>query len=143
LGISSFISSGHYLLAFIAVIGILSQVLCVTLSSIAFNPAILYSAYNVCTWISVAILVVMLLALTFVFFYREPIMPFKPDTVAGNLVYLCDGSLADMLKDLGGQDTKERNQRINRMGLRYEMGYAPGSGANRLVVLAMGGGGIA
>lgn len=117
--------------------------LCVTLSAVPFNPATLYTAYNVSTWISVAILVLMLIALIFVFFYQEPIMPVKPDTVAGNLVYLCDGSLAEMFKGLGGHTTKERNEHISRMGFKYEMGYAPGPGGTRLVVLAMRGGGAA
>ncbi|KAL5388975.1 hypothetical protein DPSP01_002680 [Paraphaeosphaeria sporulosa] len=143
LGVHAFVSSGNYLLALIAAIGLLSEVLCVTLSAIPFNPATLWTAYNVSTWISVAILVLMLLALISVYFYREPIMPVKPDTIAGNMVYLCDGSLADMFKDLGGHTTKERNEHISRMGLRYEMGYAPGPGGSRLVVLAVRGGDIA
>ncbi|KAF2446412.1 hypothetical protein P171DRAFT_259437 [Karstenula rhodostoma CBS 690.94] len=140
LGVHPLMSSRHYTLALIAVIGLLSEVLCVTLSAIPFNPATLYTAYNVSTWVSVAILILMLLALLFVFFYQEPVMPIKPDTVAGNLVYLCDGSLAEMLKDLGGHTTKERNEHIRRMGLRYEMGYSPGPGGSRLVVLAARGG---
>jgi hypothetical protein len=83
----------------------------------------------------------MLLVLIFVFFYEEPIMPLKPDTVAVNLVYFYDGSLADMLKDLGGQTTNEMNGRVSQMDLRYKMGYAPGSGGTRLAVLAIRGGG--
>lgn len=80
----------------------------------------------------------MLFALVFIFFYREPVMPIKPDTVAGNLVYLCDGSLPQMFKNLGAQTTTERDQSIGNMGIRYSMGYSQASGTSRMAVLAMG-----
>lgn len=141
MGIGSSISAGHYLLAFIAAIGLLSEVLCVTLSAIPFNPAKLWAAYDVSTWISVAVLGVMLVALVFIFFYQEPIMPVKPDTMAGNLVYICDGALPEMFKELGGQTTGERDQSITYKGLRYDMGFTLGPGGSRLAVLPMGGDG--
>jgi hypothetical protein len=138
MGVASSISSGQYLLALIAVVALLSEVLCVTLSAIPFNPATLYTAFNVSTWISVASLTIMLGTLLFIFFYREPVMPIKPDTVAGNLVYICDGTLPKVLRGLSGQTTEEREQSINNMGLRYSMGYSQAWSASRLVVLVMG-----
>lgn len=65
-------------------------------------------------------------------------MPIKPDTVAGNLVYICDGTLPKVLRGLSGQTTEERKHSINNMGLRYSMGYSQAWSASRLVVLVMG-----
>lgn len=135
-GIHTSVSARHYFLALVAVIGLLSEVLCITLSAIPFNPATLLSAYYVSTWISVAVLSLMLLALVFVFFYKEPDLPVRPDTVVSNLVYLCDSSLPEMFRDLGGQNTQERNNRISDMGMTYYMGISPTSGVQRLAVLA-------
>ena len=137
-GVVSSVSSGHYLLALIAVVALLSEVLCVTLSAIPFNPATLYSAFNASTWISVASLSIMLGALVFIFFYQEPVMPIKPDTVAGNLVYVCDGTLPEVLKGLSGQTTTQREQSIQNLGLRYSMGYSQTWAASRLAILVMG-----
>ncbi|KAF1966153.1 hypothetical protein BU23DRAFT_560476 [Bimuria novae-zelandiae CBS 107.79] len=66
-------------------------------------------------------------------------MPIKPDTAASHLMYLCDSPLPELFKELGGQGTKERDQIIEQMGLRYAMGYSSSSGVDRLAVLTMGG----
>ena len=141
LGLYSSLSAGHYLLALIAAIGLLPEILPVTLATIPYDPATLTAAYYVSHWISVCILSLMLLALVFIFFYKEPVMPFRPDTVAGNLVYLCDGELPEMFKDFGGLGTRERDRRIAGMGVRYEVGYSSASGVVRMKVLAAEGGG--
>lgn len=56
------------------------------------------------------------------FFYDEPKLPVKPQTVAAQLVYLCDCALPGVFKDLGGLDTKTVEKKVKECGYRYTLG---------------------
>lgn len=111
----------HYFLAAISAATLLSEVLTVTLSTIPFSSATLWKAYVVSTWISVAIIGVMLLTLLFLFFYKEPKLPIKPTTLAAQLACLCDSSLPDLFANLGATSTQDRNKAIDSLGYRYRL----------------------
>lgn len=95
------ISSGHYILVPVAFAAILSEVLTITLSTIPFSSANLWSTYVTSHWISIGIIGIMVCVLGLLFFYAESKLPLKPDTVAGQLFYLSGSGLPSFLKTLG------------------------------------------
>ncbi|KAF2261894.1 hypothetical protein CC78DRAFT_607034 [Lojkania enalia] len=120
--IYSALFSRHYALALVATVVILSEILTVALATIPFSSANLWVAYDVSTWISVAVISVMLLTLVLLFFHQEPNLPIKPNSIAANLIYLCDSSLPDLFRGLAVLNTNERNNRIRQWGYRYCIG---------------------
>ena len=112
------ISSGHYILVPVAFASILSEVLTITLSTIPFSSANLWSAYVTSHWISIGIIGIMVCVLGLLFFYAKPKLPLKPETVAGQLFYLSGSGLPSFLKTLGMLE-EESWGRIEQMGLRY------------------------
>jgi hypothetical protein len=129
------LSAGHYVLAVVAIAAILSEILTITLSTIPFSSANLYSAYRASTWITIAIIIIMLGILLLLFFYKEPQLPVKPKTVAAHLVYLCDSALPGVFKDMGDLDTKGVKKRIEEYGYRYRLDVIQSyTGASKLNV---------
>lgn len=113
------IRNGHTVLALVTTAAILSQILTVTLSTIPFDNANSYNAYVTSTWVSVAIIAIMLFTLGIWFFYCEPNLPLHPNTIAANLFYLCVSRLPDLFATLGSLDTKARDERIRGLNYRY------------------------
>jgi hypothetical protein len=121
LAIRTAISARHFVFAVVTVVAVLSDVLTVTLATIPFNSANFYMTYVTSTWMSVGIIALMLFALILLFFYHEPVLPIKPDTIAGHLVYLADSSLPDMFAGMAGDETKMMRRKIEGLGLRYRL----------------------
>jgi hypothetical protein len=121
LAIYASLSANHYVLALTALAAVLSEILTITLSTIPFSSANLYTAYQASTWISAGIIIIMLGVLSRLFFYHEPKLPVKPQTVAARLVYLSDCALPVVFKDLGGLDTMRVEKRVKEWGYRYRL----------------------
>ncbi|KAI1636214.1 hypothetical protein F4809DRAFT_663063 [Biscogniauxia mediterranea] len=75
----------------------------------------------------------MILVVACSFFVRWPHrMPVDPSTIAGAMYYVCDSYMLDSLSGLSVLEKKERDRRVNAMGLRYEFGEMRGvSGRER------------
>lgn len=80
----------HVYLAFIAFTSFSAEVLTVLLPSIPYGSTKTWQAYQVSHWLSVGILIVMLLALSWVTVReRHSRLPRSPVTIAGGLSYVC------------------------------------------------------
>ena len=78
----------------------------------------------------------MLLVLVILFFYREPKLLIKPTSIGANLIYINQSQLPEMFEDLRGLKTRERDHRIEKMGLRYGLGGVQGrNGLHHLAVV--------
>jgi hypothetical protein len=110
------LSRGRLLLAYIALLALLSEILTVTLSGVPFNSSESYIAYLVSTYLSVTILALMLLGLAAVLVLRNGLeVPYQMDNILSTLFYLCHSRMIQDLSDLSVLDTKTRNQRIMDM----------------------------
>lgn len=110
----------------VAFAGVLSKFTPIFLANIPFKLTLTWTTYRVCTWLSVAILVIMILVLIGSGFVKWPSLPVEPSTIAGCMYYV---SKSDMLKDLEGASTmtqKEREKWLWTRGRRYHLSRAMG-----------------
>ena len=122
----------HFLIANIAFLSILSELLPICLANVTYSAATTQPAYEACNDISLAILILMLISM-FVLILKPTKgvkrLPRNPDTVASVLVYLAgqsgvskrEGLLASM-KGLENVNTEERNETISGWGRTYSLG---------------------
>lgn len=114
------LSRGRWLLAYIALLALLSEILTVTLSGVPFNSSESYIAYLISTYISVTILALMLLGLVAVVVLRNGLeVPYQMDNILATLFYLCHSRMIQDFGNLSVLDTKTRNQRIMNMRRMY------------------------
>lgn len=126
---------GHFLVALICFVTILSEFLPIALANIGFSPAMTKTAYTVCNYLSMAILIIMLGSiLTLIFRPRNHIkeLPRSPTTLASILLYITstgymDGpGLLDNFEGMSLLSTGERNSYIEGLGNYYSMGLVVG-----------------
>ncbi|KAI9710402.1 MAG: hypothetical protein M1812_007438 [Candelaria pacifica] len=118
---------GHFFLAFIAFVAILSEILVIMLAGVPFQSAQTWMAFLVSSYLSMAILGIMIIALVAIFWWRAGIkMPRMPDTLAAVWTYVCASFFLDDFKGLEGLDEKERDKRIRQWGKKYEYGQKMG-----------------
>ncbi|KAF2728124.1 hypothetical protein EJ04DRAFT_556957 [Polyplosphaeria fusca] len=133
------IKQGQIVLSLITTASILAQVLTITIATIPFDNANSWNAYVASTWICVSIIGWMLLILSILFFYREPNLPLKPNTIAANLFYLCGSRLPELFSTMGSLSTRARDQKIEALNYRYCLAKVQGmDGVVRVTVDAEG-----
>ena len=104
------VRTGHFVIPLVALITLLSVPLTLVLTSIPFSSATAFSAYIASHWLSVAIIVIMLLTLIVLCFYKEPELPVKPDVIGAHLYYLYRSKTGEDWKGLGQLGTGERDR---------------------------------
>ncbi len=115
----------HYFNAFMALVAILCEPLIVALANVPFKPGHVFEGYLVSTWLSVAILLLMLGGLVWKLIRREGSganFAERPSSIAGILMLICG---SHMLMDFGGMAElreQERNRAVHGWGKRYAMG---------------------
>lgn len=112
---------GHLFTALVATCAFLAEVLTICLSNVHYNTSTTFTAFTVSTWLSCAILGVMILTLLAIAFHRQPKLPFKPNTIGAVLYFLCDSSLPERFEGMATWDGKLRNRRIREMEGVYGM----------------------
>lgn len=114
---------GRFLLAYLALLALLSEALTVTLSGVPFSSSESYIGYLVSTYMSVSILVLMLLGLVAVLVRsssRNGVeLPYQMGDMLSTLLCLCHSRMIHDFGDLSVLDTKTRNQRIVNMRRRF------------------------
>lgn len=102
---------------------ILCEALTVALSGVPFSSAHYYTAYLVSTYLSVAIIGLMLSALILVLLRRDGlVLPYPLGTMLWVLLYLCNSSMLEGLEVLSSLDTKARNRIILETGRKLKYG---------------------
>lgn len=90
----------HYFVAYIAFITLLAECLTVALSGVPFSSALSYEAYTVSTFLSVAIIAMMLITIPVIALRgRDLMMPRGLDNIVAVLLYICG---SPMLASFGG-----------------------------------------
>ncbi|KAH7039858.1 uncharacterized protein B0I36DRAFT_390639 [Microdochium trichocladiopsis] len=129
---------GDLFLASTSLISIASELLPILLCNTPFRSTQVYLVNRACTYGSVAIMSVMALTLILSFVVKWPHMPLDPSTIAGTMYYVCDSWMLDGFEGCGGLSRlarKERDMRVDNMGLRYGFGRTLGvSGRSRIGV---------
>lgn len=137
-GIFSAIRRRDFFLVVVAFTAILSECMPVLLNNVPFRVTQTWATHMVCTWMAVGILCLMWLVVVGSFFVRWNHMPVDPSTIAGAMYYVCDSGMLANFEGLSTLRKKERDWRINELGLRYRFGRMMGvSGAKRIGIDAL------
>ncbi|KUI53572.1 hypothetical protein VP1G_00867 [Cytospora mali] len=127
-GIYSAVRQRHLFLGVLSFITILGELfLPVTLSHVPFSLIETYKTQLVCTWLSIAILGLMILVLVASFFIDWPHMPVDPRTVAGAMYYVCDSWMLETMQGMSTLSKKDRDLDVKYLRLRYGYGYISGA----------------
>jgi hypothetical protein len=115
---------GYVIPASIALTALLSEFFVVALAGLPYRPGQLRGEFLFCGIAAMAILVVMLMQLCFVFWWRRklPHMPRRPDSVASIMSYIAETSMTRDFEGMGGRKKKERDRAIEGLGKRYAYG---------------------
>ncbi|KAI1471943.1 uncharacterized protein F4812DRAFT_456046 [Daldinia caldariorum] len=119
-GLLSSVRQRHGFLAVVASTSILSEFLTIFLGNIPYRVTQTFLLHQVCTWAAVGILCIMVLVVGASFFITWPHMPVDPSTIAGAMYYICDSWMLSRFEGLSTLKRKDRDRRVNEMGLRYE-----------------------
>ncbi|KAE8447900.1 hypothetical protein EG329_010129 [Mollisiaceae sp. DMI_Dod_QoI] len=110
----------------VASAGILSKFMPLLLSNIPYRITQTWRAHLVCAWMTIVILAFMILVLLWSFSVKWPHMPMGPNTIAGNIYYLCDSGI---LRDFDGMSMMCKRQwdvRVEQIGSDYRFGKMVG-----------------
>ena len=113
----------------IALVALLSEILIVMLSGVPFSPGQIYMELLVCSYTSMAILALMVVAIIALLLRRWRgglNLPRTPDTLAAVMSYICASQMLDDFEGLECLDKGERDRRIVALKKRYEYGQRRG-----------------
>ncbi|KAK4658997.1 hypothetical protein QC762_106420 [Podospora pseudocomata] len=118
----------------VAFAGILSKFVPALLSSIPFSSAQTWQTHEICTWTTVALLIVLILTLfSYMWLVKWPHMPAAPDSLACQIYYVCDSAMLRDFERLSMLGRRERDRRVERMGRMYRFGWMTGVSGERRV----------
>lgn len=130
------LARGQYLVSLISFTAILTEFLPIALANVAFSPAMTRTAYDVCTFVSISILFIMLCSLALLICrprkHVKP-LPRKPNTLASVLLYVTKGEgdgeegMLDQFEGLSVLKTRERNEVIKEWRGLYTLGVVGGN----------------
>jgi hypothetical protein len=132
-GIYVAIQQRHAFYIITCLMAILSEFLPILLTNIPYNLAQTLESHDVCTYLSLGILSIMILTLAGSFFMRWPAMPVDPRTVAGALWYVCESRMLDDFDGMALLNARDRERRVKQLGKRYYYGgllTAPGGASS-------------
>ncbi|KAK3066457.1 hypothetical protein LTR53_017191, partial [Teratosphaeriaceae sp. CCFEE 6253] len=112
---------GYYLVALLTFTTLTGEALNIVISGIPYATGQTWSQFLVSTYLSLAVLGLMLLVCAVLIFSRtrEPKVPRHPDTVGAVMSYLCASQVLRDFEGTDGQDEGERDRRIRLLGKRY------------------------
>ena len=115
---------------------ILCELLIICLANIPFKPGTVFLAFTLSTWLSVAILALMLIGIVWRLLRgRVADTVRRPDTMAGMLVRLCGSHMLPAFAGMAHLSNNDRASAVKSWGKRYAMGTLIGvDGAERLAV---------
>ena len=128
---------GDLFLAAVAAMAILSEVLIIAVSGVPFSAAEYHASFLISTYLSFAILGLMLVVLTGLPIWRrgKPYLPYESDTLFAVWSYLCASRMIEDLKDLARCESSVRDKRIINSRKRYFYGLSSGvDGVQRYAV---------
>ncbi|KAK3687687.1 hypothetical protein B0T22DRAFT_380006 [Podospora appendiculata] len=138
MGARSAIEQRNLPLVVVAFMAILSDFMPMLLNNVPLRMTQAWMTHLVCTWLAVAMLGVMWLVVVGSFFVTWPHMPVDPRTIAGAMFYVCDSRMVLCYEGLGVLGKKERDGRVDEMGLKFQFGDIVGlSGRKRIGVDAL------
>jgi O-antigen/teichoic acid export membrane protein len=137
-GLYSAFRQRHLYLGVLALATLLADFLPVTLSHVPFSVLETSETQSTCAYLSIAILVIMMVAVAASLAVRWPHMPVDPRTIAGALYYLCDSSVLISFDGLAGVERRDRDWMVKSMCVRYTFGTMIGlNGKERVGIEAL------
>lgn len=126
-GLAASLAHRHAFPAFVSFLAILCEPLTIALTNIPFQAGTTFEAYNVCTYISVGILSLMVIGITWSF-WRGPVtgLPREPDTIASVMLYLCASRMRENFEGMATLSGKERDDRVKKWRKNYRFGQVMG-----------------
>ena len=133
-GIWSSLRRREWLGAYTALVAILCEPLIVCLANVPFKPNLAYQAYVVSTWLSTAILGLMIVGIIWILAKRYGdtrgmgggYAVRAPETVAGQLWLMCASHLREGFVDMSEMGRTERDECVTGWGKRYAIGGVVG-----------------
>lgn len=130
----------HVYLGALSVATLLADFLPMTLSHVPFGILETGQTQRTCAYLTIAILMVMMVAVAGSLVIRWPHMPVDPRTIAGTMYHLCDSGMLDSFDGLAGVEMRDRDWMVKSMGVWYMFGTVPGSaGKARVGIESVGG----
>lgn len=124
------ISHAHFFNAYTSLVAILSEPLIVALANIPFKPGTAYKAYLVSTYISVAVLAMMLIGIIwFLSRKKTPGMVRRPDTIAAVVLSICGSHMLGDFRGMAQMDKRTRDGVVREWEKRYAIGRLVGEDA--------------
>jgi len=131
------LSNGRFFLSLVSFSAILAEILIVCLSNVHYRRATALSTFTISTWLSTAIIAIMIITLVLIACCGQPKLPMEPNTLAAALCFLAESSILERFEgmDLATLETKERNEMISGLGLKYALYKTEdGEGTTMIVV---------
>lgn len=94
-------------------------VLPVTLDQVPFAYNLTWLTQQICAWLSIAILALMIIVVAGLSFVEWPPLPIDPSTIAGAMFYVCESQMVDTFDGLACKSEADRNRDIRSMGSTY------------------------
>ena len=115
----------HRAAASVAAVGLLAEFLIIFLAGLPYRPGQLRSEFLTCGIASLAILVLMVLQLVFINFWRRqlPHLPRRPDSIAAVMTYVAGTAMVRDFHGLEESSVKQRNRAICGLGKTYAYGW--------------------
>lgn len=125
-GLFHSLKNSHYFNAYISFVAILCEPLIVALANIPFKPGLAFVAYRACTFVTIAVLSMMLIGLVWMLCRKKTPAFRTPETLADMMIALCGSRMLADFKGLSDLDTRERDAVVGGWGKRYAMGTLVG-----------------
>lgn len=106
-------------------------VLPVTLDHVAFSYNTTWLTEQICAWLSIGIMALMIAVVAGSFLIRWPYLPVDPSTIAGAMFYLCDSHMLETFEDLAYKNKRQRDTQVRAMGVLYAYGQATSVGKKK------------
>ena len=122
------LKNSHFLNAYISFVAILCEPLTVALVNIPFNPGLARITYRTATYVTIAVLSMMLIGAVSVL-YRKPTpnsVLRRPETLAGMMIALCGSHILEDFRGMAKLEERERDATIRGWGKYYAMGSVKG-----------------
>lgn len=106
-------------------------VLPVTLDHVPFSYNATWLTQQICAWLSISIMALMIIVVAGSFLIRWPHLPVDPSTIVGAMFYLCDSHMLEAFEDLACKDKRQRDAEVRAMGSWYAYGQAADVGEKK------------
>ncbi len=132
--IPSLLRNRHLAAASVAFTGIMAELLIISLAGLPYRPGQLRSEFLFCGITAVVILLMMIVQLVVVNFWRRslPTLPRRPDTIANVMTYVANPGIVRDFQGLESQSVRRRNQAIRDMKNTYAYGWRKEDAGGRI-----------